>query len=76
MIEVDLRIFFSALMAVGLFLLFLIWTYLESRTSIYQQVANKGACQCTRCGKLYDAPRTGGKHACPRCGFENIHLSI
>lgn len=76
MIEVDVRIFFSALMAIGLLVLFLLWVYMESRTSFYRREAIRQSYHCTRCGKLYAARPTSGKVPCPRCGFENIRLSI
>lgn len=76
MIEVDVRIFFSALMALGLLGLFLLWMYMESRTTFYRREAIRHCYHCTRCGKLYAAHPGSGKVPCPDCGFENIRLSI
>lgn len=76
MIEVDVRIFFSALMAVGLLVLFLLWIHMESRTSFYRRESFRHSYHCTRCGKLYAAPPGSGRVPCPECGLENIRLSI
>lgn len=74
LLDLPLDVFFAVFLGLGVFVLFALWIYYESRRRPSDSGRDKVLYHCVRCGCLYSGKSDESKKACPSCGYQNIRL--